>query len=111
MPWPSAVWPVSMLAWAVQVTAGSTSRNGRCQPAWARACSRGACGSRRVVRPTVLTRIRGCMRGILLQAHRLQPVGLPGSQVQLDDVLVVQDVFAAYGLAVEDAGAPDAGGL
>src|SRR6516225_1968748 len=51
--------PVSMLAWAVQVTAGITSRRLTHQPDWESWFNRGAKGSSREVRPTALMRIRG----------------------------------------------------
>src|SRR5262245_28299336 len=56
MPCSDAVLPVSIVAWAEQVTAGTTSRNEHCQPARARAWNRGARGKCRAVKPTVLTR-------------------------------------------------------
>ena len=51
--------PVRRLACAVQVTAGTTSRSDRHQPASASARSRGACASSRPVRPTALIRTKG----------------------------------------------------
>src|SRR5947207_15893235 len=50
-----------MVAWAVQVTAGSISCSGRIHPLAASAARRRACGSNRGVSPTALTRTRGCM--------------------------------------------------
>src|SRR4051794_25489730 len=61
MPWRSGVWPVRSVAWAVQVTAGSTPGSGRIQPRWASACRRGAWGKSRGVRPTALMRTNGGM--------------------------------------------------
>ena len=59
--------PVSMLAWAVQVTAGVTSRSGRCQPRFASACNPGACCNMLGVKPTVFNRTKGCISILALQ--------------------------------------------
>src|SRR5436853_126043 len=63
MPWPAGVVPVSMLACAVQVTAGVTSRSGCCQPRAASPRNRGACSSRRSVNPRGLSSTSGRMCG------------------------------------------------
>ena len=75
--------PVNIDAWALQVTAGSTSCNGRDHCAWAKACSRSASGRSRDVRPTVLRMTSGCMskpRGEVLRTPGVRstsPQGLP----------------------------------
>jgi len=53
--------PVSIVAWAVQVTAGKTSAMSVAQPAAATADRRGACSRSRGVRPTALIKTMGCM--------------------------------------------------
>src|SRR5438477_8652831 len=55
MPCFSTGWPVSIVAWADIVTAGTTSRIGVAGPSFA---SRGAYGNNRGVRPTALMRMK-----------------------------------------------------
>src|SRR6266540_6346339 len=71
MPWRDAGCPVSSVACAVQVTAGTASASRRSQPASARPFRRGACGSRREVSPTAFTSTSGCMGPLRLRLSRL----------------------------------------
>src|SRR4051794_20500245 len=59
MPCPSGDSPVNIVACAEHVTAGTTSRSGRDQPAPTSPDSLGAIGKTRPVRPTALITIRG----------------------------------------------------
>jgi hypothetical protein len=67
--------PVSSVAWAVQVTAGSTSGMSATQPDWARADSRGACVSSRGVRPTAFSRTTGGMGDVVRAVLEPRPTG------------------------------------
>src|SRR5262249_10238297 len=59
MPCSEGSLPVSRLAWAVQVPAGTTSWSGRTQTCLTSDARLGACASKREVRPTALIRTTG----------------------------------------------------